>query len=279
MDHLASLNRQLLADAVPAVTRGEPVRGRYEIYNTDRAVGSAVAGEIARRFGERGLDTGALHFRFSGSAGQSFGAFATRGLTLELEGEANDYLGKGLCGGRIIVAPPKSARLLADGTVIVGNTVLYGATSGEAFIAGAAGERFGVRNSGATAVVEGVGDHGCEYMTGGVVVVLGAIGRNFAAGMSGGVAYVVSDDARPLRLHEPMRFELTRLMESGDALFLRSLLEQHVRLTGSRRGRLALTRWVETLRAFVRVMPLEYKAALARGTTSALTSEEAARYG
>ena len=177
----------------PALESQTPVTGSFAIRNVHRTVGAMLGGEIARRYGSAGLPDDTIHFKFPGSAGQSFGAFVPTGVTLELEGDANDYLGKGLSGGRIIVYPPKTSSFLPEENILVGNVVLYGATSGEAFLNGIAGERFAVRNSGATAVVEGVGDHGCEYMTNGLVVVLGATGRNFAAGMSGGIAYVYDD--------------------------------------------------------------------------------------
>jgi glutamate synthase (NADPH/NADH) large chain len=182
-DHL---DRAILAAAGPAIVDGTPAVVRLPIDNTHRAVGTLIAGEIARRHGAHGLPDGALKVHLTGSAGQSFGAFLTAGVELSLEGDANDYVGKGLSGGRIAVRPPAEARFTAEDNALIGNTALYGATGGELFAAGAAGERFAVRNSGARAVVEGVGDHGCEYMTGGAVVVLGSTGRNFAAGMSGG---------------------------------------------------------------------------------------------
>ncbi|MDP9201260.1 MAG: glutamate synthase large subunit, partial [Gemmatimonadota bacterium] len=187
------LNRRLVELAQTALEGGERVKATLPITNADRAVGATLSGEIARRYGNAGLPEETISLKFTGSAGQSFGAFAARGLSLELEGEANDYVGKGLSGGRLIVRHPRAAQFIPDQTVLVGNTVLYGATSGEAYFAGVAGERFAVRNSGAIAVVEGVGDHGCEYMTGGTVVVLGRTGRNFAAGMSGGIAFVLDE--------------------------------------------------------------------------------------
>jgi glutamate synthase domain-containing protein 2/glutamate synthase domain-containing protein 1/glutamate synthase domain-containing protein 3 len=276
-----SLDHSLRDVVQPALERGERVRAIASVRNVHRAVGTAIAGEVARRYGQGGLPEGTIELRLDGSAGQSFGAFAAQGMTLELEGEANDYLGKGLSGGRIVVRPPRSARLLPDGTVIVGNVVLYGATAGDVFIAGAAGERFAVRNSGATAVVEGVGDHGCEYMTGGIVVVLGATGRNFAAGMSGGTAFVL-DERRELRSRcgsDQVDIEAVELSE--DRSLLRRLLESHVRLTASRRGKHALAHWNETLRQFVRVMPVEYKQALRQRAQAeaARARREDARYG
>ena len=175
------------------LNRSSRFRARFAIRNVHRTVGAMLGGEIARRYGSAGLPDETIHFKFAGSAGQSFGAFVPKGMTLELEGDSNDYLGKGLSGGRIIAYPPKTSSFLPEESILVGNVVLYGATSGEVFLNGIAGERFAVRNSGATAVVEGVGDHGCEYMTNGTVVVIGSTGRNFAAGMSGGVAYVYDD--------------------------------------------------------------------------------------
>src|SRR5204862_4618307 len=185
--------RSLVEVARPALERGELVKATLPISNADRAVGATLSGEVARRYGDEGLPDGTISVRFIGAAGQSFGAFAARGISLELEGEANDYVGKGLSGGRLIIRHPRAAQFIPDQTVLIGNTVLYGATSGEAYFARLAGERFAVRNSGAVAIVEGVGDHGCEYMTGGTVVVLGRTGRNFAAGMSGGVAFVLDE--------------------------------------------------------------------------------------
>ncbi len=188
-----ALDHALIAQAQPALETKTPVTGSFAIRNVHRTVGAMLGGEIARRYGTAGLPDETIHFKFNGSAGQSFGAFVPNGVTLELEGDANDYLGKGLSGGRIIVYPPKTSSFLPEESILVGNVVLYGATGGEVFLNGIAGERFAVRNSGATAVVEGVGDHGCEYMTNGTVIVLGATGRNFAAGMSGGRAYVYDD--------------------------------------------------------------------------------------
>ena len=187
LDHRSSPKLHLRSN------RRTPVSATFAIRNVHRTVGAMLGGEIARRYGSAGLPEGTIHFKFNGSAGQSFGAFVPHGVTLELEGDSNDYLGKGLSGGRIIAYPPKTSSFLPEESILVGNVVLYGATSGEAFLNGIAGERFAVRNSGATAVVEGVGDHGCEYMTNGTVIVLGMTGRNFAAGMSGGIAYVYDE--------------------------------------------------------------------------------------
>ncbi|MGH7638744.1 MAG: glutamate synthase subunit alpha, partial [Gemmatimonadaceae bacterium] len=224
--------------------------------------GAMLSGEVARRHGHDGLPDDTIVFDFTGSAGQSFGAFLARGVTLELHGEANDYVGKGLSGGRLVIRPPRGATFIPDDTVIVGNTALYGATSGEAFFRGVAGERFAVRNSGAIAVVEGVGDHGCEYMTGGVVVVLGRTGRNFAAGMSGGVAYVLDLAGDLATRCNRALVHLSPVAEMSDAATLRQLVERHARHTGSARARHVIARWDDSLRHFVRVIPTEYLAAL-----------------
>ncbi|HXL85685.1 MAG TPA: hypothetical protein VN927_00650, partial [Gemmatimonadaceae bacterium] len=191
--------------------------------------------------------------------GQSFGAFLARGISMELEGDANDYVGKGLSGGRLIVRHPRGAQYIPDQTVLIGNTVLYGATSGEAYFAGVAGERFGVRNSGAITVVEGVGDHGCEYMTGGTVVVLGRTGRNFAAGMSGGMAFVLDEFGELQKQCNTAMVKLSPLSDLGDRELLRHLVEQHARFTGSARAKRELGRWDIAQRHFVAVVPLEYK--------------------
>jgi glutamate synthase (NADPH) large chain len=256
------LNSKLVALAQPALERGERVKESLPISNADRAVGATLSGEIARRFGGRGLADDTISFRFNGSAGQSFGAFATRGLSLELEGEANDYVGKGLSGGRLIIRHPRSAQFIPDQTVLIGNTVLYGATSGEAYFAGVAGERFAVRNSGAMAVVEGVGDHGCEYMTGGTVVVLGRTGRNFAAGMSGGMAFVLDEFGELARQCNTGMVDLAPVTDSRDRELLRRLVEQHARFTGSARAKRELGQWDRALRNFVAVIPREYRKAI-----------------
>ena len=274
-----SLNDSLLEVARAALENGDRVKATFPISNADRAVGATLSGEIARRFGEVGLPTDTISFRFIGSAGQSFGAFAAGGLTLELEGEANDYVGKGLSGGRLIVRHPRAAQFIPDQTVLIGNTVLYGATSGEAYFAGTAGERFAVRNSGANAVVEGVGDHGCEYMTGGTVVVLGRTGRNFAAGMSGGVAYVLDEFDTFRQGCNPGMVDVMPAMDFGERDTLRHLVEQHARLTGSARARRILTQWENALRKFVAVVPREYRAALERQAGEAARAVSGARHG
>jgi len=253
------------------------------IRNVHRAVGTMLSGEIARLFGNAGLADDTISLKFSGSAGQSFGAFAARGVTLELHGEANDYVGKGLSGGRIVIRHPKGATFLPDETVIIGNTALYGATSGEAFFAGVAGERFAVRNSGATAVVEGVGDHGCEYMTGGVVVVLGRTGRNFAAGMSGGVAFVLDTSGDFASRCNTALVELASVSglergEQRDGALVKTLIERHARLTGSARAKYALSHWDQTQRELVRVIPTEYLRAM-QSAPEQITRREGERHG
>ncbi len=232
------------------------------VSNAHRAVGAMLSGELVRRHGASGLADDAVLVKLKGSAGQSFGAFLCRGVTLELEGEANDYVGKGLSGGRVVIYPPKSASFAPEENVLVGNTVLYGATDGEAYFAGLAGERFAVRNSGAKAVVEGVGDHGCEYMTGGVVVVLGPTGRNFAAGMSGGTAYVL-DRQRTFRQRCNLEMvELEALVDESELWLVYGLVESHQRLTGSPLAQRVLDNWEHLVASFVKVMPTDYRKVL-----------------
>jgi glutamate synthase (NADPH) large chain len=243
---------------------GQTLKLEYPIRNCDRAVGAMLSGLVARRYGPQGLPRRSIVVRTVGTAGQSYGAFLANGITLELIGESNDYLGKGLSGGQIIVLPPSNATRKAEENIIVGNTVLYGATSGEAFIAGQAGERFAVRNSGARAVVEGVGDHGCEYMTGGTVVILGPTGRNFAAGMSGGIAYVFDrEDALRTRANLLM-VGLESLEADSDVWVLRSLIEDHLAATGSVLARRILENWEVVLPRFVKVVPHEFRQAIER---------------
>ena len=261
-DAEGTLNGILMDLAQPALENRERVKGSLSITNADRAVGATLSGEIARRYGNVGLPEDTISFRFTGAAGQSFGAFAARGLSLELEGEANDYVGKGLSGGRLILRHPKRAQFIPDQTVLAGNTVLYGATSGEAYIAGVVGERFAVRNSGAIAVVEGVGDHGCEYMTGGTIVVLGRTGRNFAAGMSGGIAFVLDEFGEFEKQCNAAMVDLSRVTQRGDLDLLRRLIEQHARFTGSARAKRELARWNVSQRHFIAVVPREYRQAL-----------------
>jgi glutamate synthase (NADPH) large chain len=258
-DHV---DHDLIRRAASAIAGGRPVELTLPIDNARRAVGTLLSGEIARRCGARGLPDGAIKVRLTGSAGQSFGAFLAPGVTLELCGDANDYIGKGMSGGRIVVYPPASARFAPEHNVIVGNVALYGATAGDLFACGLAGERFAVRNSGARAVVEGVGDHGCEYMTGGVVVVLGAVGKNFAAGMSGGTAFVF-DQAQSLRARCNLEMvELESVVEESDLWLLNGLIEDHVRFTASPLGRRVLDNWQHLVARFVKVMPTDYKRVL-----------------
>jgi len=243
---------------------GKPVTIEVPIDNSKRAAGTLLSGELAKRFGARGLPDDTVHVKLTGYGGQSFGAFLLSGVTLELSGDANDYIGKGLSGGRIIVKPPAAARFAPEDNVIIGNVALYGATAGDLFANGLGGERFAVRNSGARAVVEGVGDHGCEYMTGGVVVVLGPVGRNFAAGMSGGSAFVF-DPNQSFRSRCNMEMvELEPLAEESDLWLVHNLIEDHVRFTGSPRGKKILDNWDHLIQRFVKVMPTEYKRVLER---------------
>jgi glutamate synthase (ferredoxin) len=252
----------LLELARPAIQEGKPVRADVPIRNIHRVVGTQVGSEVTRRHGAKGLPDDTIHFRFTGSAGQSFGAFVPRGMTLVLEGDANDYCGKGLSGGRIVVLPPRQSTFIPEENIIVGNVAFYGATSGEAFIRGVAGERFCVRNSGVNAVVEGVGDHGCEYMTGGRVVVIGPTGRNFAAGMSGGVAYVIDEDGKFASRCNKEMVALSRLEDAEEIALVRALVEKHAALTESMGARRILDNWEHTLQKLVRVMPNDYRRVL-----------------
>ena len=244
------------------------MNGSFRILKVHRTVGGMLGGEIARRYGSAGLPDGTIHFKFEGSAGQSFGAFVPNGVTLELEGDTNDYLGKGLSGGRVIAYPPKTSSFLPEESILVGNVVLYGATSGEVFLNGIAGERFAVRNSGATAVVEGVGDHGCEYMTNGRVVVIGATGRNFAAGMSGGRAFVYDDQGDfSTRRCNKASVDLEPLVDDDDVAEVKNLLERHRDLTGSPRAAWILEHWADAQQRFIKRLPARIQAC-ARRTAS-----------
>jgi glutamate synthase domain-containing protein 3 len=261
----------------PAVASGEPVRlGPIPVRNVNRAVGGILSGEIARRRGPRGLAEGTIEIAFNGSAGQSFAAWLAPGVTFSLHGETNDYTGKGLSGGVVAVRPPQTALFRPEENMLVGNTVLYGATAGRAFFRGLAGERFAVRNSGALAVVEGVGDHGCEYMTGGRVVVLGPTGRNFAAGMSGGIAYVHSRQHR--QFEQRCNLDLVELEEVTDADDdeLRSLITEHAARTGSLVARKLLATWERERERFIKVMPRDYKRVLEQRRIEAEAAQEAA---
>ncbi|NIP85490.1 MAG: glutamate synthase subunit alpha [Planctomycetales bacterium] len=253
---------RLLELARPALEQGQPVRAELEIVNTNRTVGTILSHQLVKRHGESGLPDDTIHFKMHGSAGQSFGAFLARGITMELEGDANDYVGKGLSGGRMIIYPPVGSSFIAEENIIVGNVVLYGATGGEAFFRGRAAERFCVRNSGAQTVIEGVGDHGCEYMTGGRVVILGPTGRNFAAGMSGGVAYIWDPQDQFLANCNLGMVELEKVETDEDICELQDLIKQHMQRTDSPVAADVLERWEETLPQFVKVMPTDYKRVL-----------------
>ncbi len=256
------LDQELLRRCAPAIDKGEPVRLELPIRNVNRTTGTILGSELTRRWGADGLPENTIHLRFTGSAGQSFGAFAPRGLTLELEGDANDYTGKGLSGGTVVVYPPRAATFVPEQNIVIGNVALYGATSGKAFFRGVAGERFCVRNSGAQAVVEGTGDHGCEYMTGGVAVVIGHTGRNFAAGMSGGMAFVIDPDGDfEVRCNQEM-VDLDPFDDADDQCLVRQLLTEHSEHTGSTVARAILDDWQAWLPRFVKVMPRDYKRVL-----------------
>lgn len=265
---------KLLRMCRPAIEDQKPIRAKLAINNINRVVGTLVGSEVTRRYGESGLPDNTIKLNFEGSAGQSFGAFIPKGMTLELEGDANDYLGKGLSGGTIVVYPPKKSIFEADENILIGNVAFYGATSGKSFINGVAGERFAVRNSGITAVVEGVGDHGCEYMTGGEVLVLGKIGRNFAAGMSGGYAYILDCDERYVNTG---LVEL-RPANNDDLKRIKELVEQHVLHTNSTKGRYILENWNNFANRFTKVVPVAYEemhAAIERFKEQGLSLEEA----
>ncbi len=261
-----ALDHQLIAAARPALEQRKPVQIDVTIKNSNRTIGAMLSGEVAKRYGHTGLPDDTIHIRAQGTAGQSFGAFLAHGISIDLQGEANDYVGKGLSGGRIAIYPPATCPIVPEDNIIVGNTVLYGAINGECYFRGIAGERFAVRNSGAITVVEGVGDHGCEYMTGGTVVVLGATGRNFAAGMSGGTAFVLDENGDFKKRCNLAMVELESVpaetSADSDARLLRALIEKHVHYTGSERARKILDQWNLYLPKFTKVMPIEYRQAL-----------------
>ena len=268
----------LLDLARPALEARKPVRAMLSIRNTNRVVGTMLGSEVTRRYGPQGLPEDTIRLHFKGSAGQSFGAFVPRGVTLTLEGDSNDYIGKGLSGGKIIVFPPAESSFVAEENIVIGNVAFYGATGGEAYVRGVAGERFCVRNSGVDAVVEGVGDHGCEYMTGGRVVVLGHTGRNFAAGMSGGVAYVVDRTGGFAKVCNRELVTLQPLEDEQEIALVRDMIERHVKYTRSSLGKQVLEAWDELLPRFVRVVPNDYRRVLeaqARMRQKGLSEEEA----
>ncbi len=250
---------RLLKICQPALASGEKVRAELKINNTDRAVGTLLGSAVTQKFGEKGLAADTIQLKFNGSAGQSFGAFVPPGISLTLEGDANDYLGKGLSGGKIVVFPPKEADFVSHENIIIGNTALYGATGGEAFISGIGGERFAVRNSGVNAVIEGVGDHGCEYMTGGSVIVLGKTGKNFAAGMSGGIAYIFDETGEFPALCNQEMVKLEKIETDEDSEFVKNQVFRHVELTESAIGTDILLDWEENAAKFVRVIPRDYQ--------------------
>jgi glutamate synthase (NADPH/NADH) large chain len=284
------LDRKLISEAMPALENCSAVKIETEIKSLNRSAGAMLSGEVAKRFGHKGLADDTIHIELNGTAGQSFAAFLAKGITFDLKGEGNDYVGKGLCGGRVIIRPQEQSKIKADESIIAGNTLLYGAIAGEAYFCGVAGERFAVRNSGATAVVEGIGDHGCEYMTGGVVVILGETGRNFAAGMSGGIAYVLDEagdferrcnmamvDLEPVpeeddileKLHHhggdlmhKGRVDVSSDMSGHDEERLVTIITNHMHYTGSERAKMILDNWETYRPKFVKIMPVEYRRAL-----------------
>jgi glutamate synthase domain-containing protein 3 len=263
----------------PAIDHGVPIQLARVVRNVDRAIGAVISGEIARAHGDKGLAAGTIRLQLEGSAGQSLGAWLAPGVEITVSGEANDYVGKGLSGGVVVVRPPDDASFAAEENVIAGNTILYGATSGRGFFRGLVGERFAVRNSGASAVAEGVGDHSCEYMTGGCVVVLGPTGRNFAAGMSGGVAFVLDPDGSFVGRCNTDMVDLEEVGRDDDDQ-LRALVEEHRLRTGSPRASSLLTRWEESLTLFRKVMPRDYARALggleAKGDKGSRTTDDPA---
>jgi glutamate synthase (ferredoxin) len=270
-----ALDNELIARCAAALERQHPVSLSLPIRNVNRTVGTMLGYEVTKRYGGEGLPDDTIRLQFTGSAGQSFGAFVPHGITLTLEGDSNDYIAKGLSGGRIIVYPPARATFVPEENIIIGNVALYGATGGEAFFRGVAGERFAVRNSGAHAVVEGVGDHGCEYMTGGRVVVLGRTGRNFAAGMSGGIAYVLDAAGAFARRCNREMVDLETLAQVDDQELVRLLIMKHVQYTGSELGARVLAAWDDSVRTFVKVMPRDYKRVLEAEARAAAAGRDA----
>ena len=267
------LDVELISKSLPALDMCMPVHIKTAITNIDRTVGAMLSGEIAKRYGQVGLPDNTITIEFEGSAGQSFGAFLSKGAVFKLVGEANDYLGKGLSGGTISVVPPQGSSFLAQDNIIAGNTLLYGATSGEVYINGIVGERFCVRNSGAIAVVEGAGDHCCEYMTGGRTVVLGETGRNFAAGMSGGVAYVLNEKGNFDYFCNMEMVELSLLEDSADKKELNALITKHYEHTGSPRAKQILDNWSEYVEKFIQIVPIEYKRVLQEEKIAAINKK------
>jgi glutamate synthase domain-containing protein 3 len=264
---------------LPALEHGARVTVELPIRNVHRTVGAMISSQIARKYGLAGLPDDTITLKFRGAAGQSFGAFCAKGMTLILEGEANDYLGKGLSGGRIVVKPYADAAYDPSVNIIAGNVLLYGATSGEVYLGGRAGERFAIRNSGAVAVVEGCGDHGCEYMTGGRVVILGPVGVNFAAGMSGGIAYVFDETGLLDGSCNLEMVDLEQVTGKAEAVELRGMIERHLRHTGSPRAAQILENWDGMLPRFVKVLPMEYRRVLGQmSREDEATEREAKRH-
>ncbi|KAJ3394182.1 glutamate synthase [NADH] [Entophlyctis sp. JEL0112] len=263
------LDTRMIELAKESIATGSPIKLAFTVVNTERAIGTTLSYSVSKKYGEAGLPNNTIQIKLDGSAGQSLGAFVCKGITIEMEGDANDYVGKGLSGGHLIVYPPKTAGFNSNENIIVGNACFYGATSGYSFIAGIAAERFCVRNSGATVVIEGVGDHGCEYMTGGRVVVLGNTGRNFAAGMSGGIAYVLDQEGTfPGKCNTEMVY-LESVAEGKEVAYLRRLIEEHFNKTGSKIANVVLQNWMSYLPKFVKVYPHDYKAAMERAAAAA----------
>jgi glutamate synthase (NADPH/NADH) large chain/glutamate synthase (ferredoxin) len=267
------LDDTILLEVKEAIRDKNPVVKNYKIHNTNRSVGTKLAGEIAYLHGDKGLPDGTIELRFKGSAGQSFGAFLVNGIRMILVGEANDYVGKGMCGGEIVIMPP-FGRATAAQDVIVGNTVMYGATGGTLFASGRAGERFCVRNSGGLAVIEGVGDHGCEYMTNGTVVILGATGKNFGAGMTGGTAYVFDADGIFKERYNKQLVGLHRLESEDDVKFLQATIYRHLELTDSQRAREILNGWREYSYMFWKVVPFSSQQKIAEVNKALDVSKE-----
>ena len=253
------IDRKMIIDAQAALDSQQSVSLEYDVINTDRTIGAMISNEISKKYQDKGLPENTIKVKFNGSAGQSFGCFSAKGLHFELEGDANDYFGKGLSGANLVVYPSKEAKFTPSENILIGNVAFFGATSGSAFIRGIAGERFCVRNSGATAVVEGVGDHGCEYMTGGKAVILGATGRNFAAGMSGGVAYVLDDNKDFAPKCNMEMVSLETVDTDAESLELKALIAEHFAATGSDVANELLNDWDNNVKRFVKVMPVDYK--------------------
>jgi glutamate synthase domain-containing protein 3 len=275
-----ALDNELIELSRAAIDYGNRVDATLPITNINRAVGATLSGIIAKRTGEAGLPDGSINFTFQGSAGQSFGVWLVKGITFKVEGDSNDYFGKGLSGGRLIITPPAESSYAAEDNIIIGNVALYGSTGGEAYVNGLAGERFAVRNSAASAVVEGIGDHGCEYMTGGRVAILGPAGRNFGAGMSGGVAYVIDPDGSfSDRFNDAIADLLDVIPGSDDDNELKEMIERHVEYTGSKVGSDLLADWAESVTKFKKVFPRDYARALRRRAAAAVSESTDSKEG